>query len=111
MVVCTSTIQKEESLDKNVEWPICMRMFIEKNLIQPMCEEIGFVNVVVDDSDSKMVFELELPKEAGLLNPKRHRVHGDSPQFAHLEKYNMDQLCARVCIVAKKPSGEQESLS
>ena len=102
MVVCTSTIQNE-ALDKEVEWPICMRMFIEKNLIKPMCETIGFVNVAVDDSDSLMVFELELPEEATSLNPERYRVHGDSPEFAHLEKFNMDQLCARVCVVAKKP--------
>ena len=102
MVVCTSTIQNE-ALDKEVEWPICMRMFIEKHLIKPMCETIGFADVVVDDSDSLMVFELELPEDAASLNPERHRVHGDSPEFAHLEKFNMDQLCARVCVVAKKP--------
>eukprot|EP00977_Amphora_coffeiformis_P008467 scaffold1918_cov154-Amphora_coffeaeformis.AAC.4 len=102
MVVCTSTIQNE-TLDTEVEWPICMRMFIEKNLIKPMCETIGFADVVVDDSDSLMVFELELPEEAAPLNPERHRVHGDSPEFTHLEKFNMDQLCARVCVVAKKP--------
>ena len=111
MVVCTSTIQTPDSLEKGVEWPICMRMFIEKNKIQPMCEEIGFVDVQVDDRDSKMVFELELPEEATPLNPERYRVHGDSPEFAHLEKYNMDQLCARVCVVAKKPWAMQEEKS
>ena len=106
MVVCTSTIQKD-GLDEDVEWPICMRMFIEKSRLRPLCEQIGFINVLVDDSDSKMVFELELPEEASQLNPERHRVHGDSPEFQHLEKYNMDTLCARVCVVARKPPKEE----
>ena len=109
MVVCTSTIQNS-SLDENIQWPLCMRMFIEKSAIQPMCEQIGFANVLVDDSDSKMVFELELPAEAAALNPARHRVHGDSPEFAHLEQFDMDQLCARVCVVARKP-GSSESVT
>jgi arsenite methyltransferase len=103
MVVCTSTIQTE-ALQDGVEWPICMRMFIAKNLIKPLCEKLGFVEVEIDASDSKMVFELPLPEEDTELNPERYRVHGDSPAFSHLEKYDMDKICARVCVVAKKPN-------
>lgn len=40
MAVCTSTVRT--NLEMGVNWPICMRMFIHQDKIDPMCKEIGF---------------------------------------------------------------------
>jgi len=116
--VCTSTILPENHLESGVSWPLCMQMFIAKSAIQPLCEQLGFVDVVVDDSDSS--FSIELPEEAlagmqedkeATANPSsssaRNKVHVGSPEFRHLEKYDMDEICARVCITARKPENKE----
>lgn len=100
IAVCTTTVQSDK-LDKSVHWPLCMRMFVAKDELEPLCKRLGYVDVVVDDSDSKMTYEL--PEEMQHLNPDRNTVHLGGPEFEHLEDYNMDELCARVCVVAKKP--------
>lgn len=101
MSVCTSTI-KDDKLQSSVNWPLCMRMFIPQKDILPMCEKLGFSDVLVDDSDSSMT--VELPEEAlEETNPDRNRVHVGSDEFKHLESYDMDEICARVCVVARKP--------
>jgi arsenite methyltransferase len=105
IAVCTTTIQSEK-LDKAIDWPLCMRMFVSKNDLEPLCKRLGYVNVVVDDSDSKMTYEL--PEELQGLNPERNRVHMGGQEFEHLKDYDMDELCARVCVVARKPQ-EQEA--
>jgi SAM-dependent methyltransferase len=107
IAVCTTTIQSEK-LDKGVEWPICMRMFVSKDDLEPLCKRLGFVDVVIDDSDSKMTYEL--PEELLELNPERNRVHIGGEEFEHLDAYDMDDLCARVCVVARKPpfDGQQQ---
>jgi len=56
MVICTSTMR--EQLTEGVNWPVCMRMFIEMNKLKPLCEEIGFENVRIDTSNSEMEFDL-----------------------------------------------------
>jgi SAM-dependent methyltransferase/uncharacterized iron-regulated protein len=101
IAICTSTIQSNQ-LPEGVQWPLCMEMFIAKDKLEPLCAELGFENIVVDDSNSKMVYELP-EEETGTLNPDRRRVHGNNPTFRHLEAFNMNELCARVCVVARKP--------
>lgn len=100
IAVCTTTIQSEK-LDKAVKWPLCMRMFISKNELLPLCTRLGFVDVVVDDSDSKMTYEL--PEALQEMSTERNRVHIGGQEFEHLQEYDMDELCARVCVVARKP--------
>jgi hypothetical protein len=79
-----------------------MKMFISKKELKPMCEGIGYVDVVVDDSDSSMT--MEIPEEVmENSNPDRNRVHVGGDDFKHLENYDMDKICARVCVVARKP--------
>lgn len=109
--ICTTTTQDESKLEPGVSWPVCMKMFIPKNEIQPICEQIGYVDVFVDDSDSSMSIELpvevlEMPEVENPNNPKgkRNKVHVGSAEFSHLEDYDMDALCARVCVVARKPA-------
>mmetsp|Transcript_8957 Transcript_8957/g.21871 ORF Transcript_8957/g.21871 Transcript_8957/m.21871 type:complete len:632 (-) Transcript_8957:78-1973(-) len=99
--ICTTTTQ-EENLTPGVSWPLCMKMFIPKNDLKPLCEKLGFENVFVDDSDSEMSMEIpdEIWEEA---NPGRRKVHVGGPEFDHLEDFDMDAICARVCVVATKP--------
>ena len=40
-----------------------MRMFIAMDAIQPMCEEVGFEEVFIDMSNTKMQFEVEEGEE------------------------------------------------
>lgn len=99
--ICTTTTQ-EENLTPGVSWPLCMKMFIPKNDLKPLCEKLGFTDVFVDDSDSEMSMEIpdEIWEES---NPGRNKVHVGGPEFDHLENFDVDALCARVCVVAKKP--------
>jgi SAM-dependent methyltransferase/uncharacterized iron-regulated protein len=99
--VCTTTTQVDH-LEPGVSWPLCMKMFIAKKELEPLCHEIGFSNVRVDDSDSSMT--MEIPEEVlDNPNPNRNRVHVGGDDFKHLEDFDMDKLCARVCVVAEKP--------
>lgn len=111
MVVCTTTI-RSKNLQPGVDWPLCMRMFMPKEDLQPVCEAIGFEGVIVDDSDGTMTYELpveeDIDDDNDDLNPARHRVHVGSDDFSHLENYNMDEICVRVCVVAKKPIAKTE---
>lgn len=99
--ICTTTTI-EENLSPGVSWPLCMKMFIPKNDLKPLCEKLGFTDVIIDDSDSEMSMEIpgEIVEES---NPARSKVHVGGAEFDHLEDYDMDAICARVCVVAKKP--------
>jgi SAM-dependent methyltransferase len=99
--ICTTTIQ-EDNLEPGVSWPLCMKMFIAKNELKPLCEALGFVDVMIDDSNSLM--SMEIPEEVlQQSNPDRSVVHVGGEEFRHLEDYDMDKICARVCVVARKP--------
>ena len=50
MAICTSTVKMD--LEAGVNWPICMRMFIHQKELEPMCSQVGFKDVFVDDSNS-----------------------------------------------------------
>lgn len=54
--ICTSTVTMD--LEAGVNWPLCMRMFIDKNEIEPLCKKIGFTDILIDDSNSLMQYEL-----------------------------------------------------
>eukprot|EP00536_Pseudo-nitzschia_multiseries_P008991 jgi/Psemu1/66787/estExt_Genemark1.C_2410033 len=99
--ICTTTT-KDENLEPGVPWPLCMKMFIPKDDLKPLCEKIGFRDVLIDDSNSEMSIEIpdEIWKEA---NPGRSKVHVGGADFDHLDDYDMDAICARVCVVARKP--------
>ena len=119
IAVCTTTI-RDDVLPAGVKWPVCMQMFLPLPALQPMLERLGFVNVMIDTSDTRMSFdedeaaELEavsvaMETEAQAnddddnMKNKRHKVHVGRPEFKHLEDINMDQLCARVVVYARKP--------
>jgi len=102
-VACT-TVKKD--LDKEVNWPICMRVFMPLSEAAPMLSRVGFSNVGVDDSDSKMTFEdlnddIELhenEQEDTVDQNGRKKIHVGSSEFQHLQNYDMNQLCARVVL-------------
>jgi arsenite methyltransferase len=104
--VCTTTIQQDDELEPGVDWPLCMQMFVAKKELHPMCAEIGFTDILIDDSDSSMTMEIpeEVLKDS---NPNRNRVHVGGDDFKHLEDFDMDKICARVCVVATKPEAEK----
>jgi SAM-dependent methyltransferase len=107
MSICTSTT-KVNQLDEGVNWPLCMRMFIAKDIIQSLCTKLGFTDVYIDESDSSMT--LEIPDEIlGDDTPVRNKVHVGSDEFKHLKHYDMDKICARVCVVGKKHVKTQSS--
>jgi len=105
--ICTTTTQDASKLEDGVSWPVCMKMFYPKNDLVPLCEKLGYTNVFVDDSDSSMSMELPIEVLEGdsrnVNDPQRNKVHVGSTEFSHLEEYDMDALCARVCVVARKP--------
>ena len=107
--ICTTTTQVDD-LEPGVSWPVCMKMFMSKKDIRPMCQRIGFETILVDDSDGSMSMEMpvELTEEAN-LNPDRNRIHVGGAEFSHLEDYDMDKLCQRVCIVATKPTASNHT--
>ena len=57
----------------------------------------------MDDSDPDM--EFELPEGTPEPGPRAQAstVHVGSPEFAHLRKFNMNELCARVTVTGRKP--------
>merc|ERR1712106_63119 len=109
-VACTTV---KVDLDKEVNWPICMRVFMPLDEASPMLSRVGFNNVDVDDSDSKMTFEelnddLEFHEESmeGKIETVdqngRKKIHVGSSEFQHLENYDMNKLCARVVLYGQK---------
>jgi ubiquinone/menaquinone biosynthesis C-methylase UbiE len=125
MAICTSSVNMD--LEAGVNWPVCMRMFIHKSKLEPICREIGFYEVIVDDSNSMMAFDLpedvmeeeskaeeeeakgeeEESKEEAKTEEKsfghRNQVHVGSKEFEHLKNFDMNKICARVVVFAKKP--------
>lgn len=57
MAVATSVMKV--NLSQNTHWPLCMDMFILVDEIKPLCEEIGFVNIRIDDENSLMSYEID----------------------------------------------------
>jgi SAM-dependent methyltransferase len=114
MAIYTSTVKVP--LEAGVNWPVCMRMFIHHSELQPLCEKIGFKNVTIDDSNSLMQYNLpgedegdaDQPSGENGQHPKekdqRNRVHVGSAEFKHLQDYDMNAICARVCVIATKPT-------
>jgi len=117
-VACT-TLLKE--LDGDVNWPICMRVFMPLMRARPMLDHIGFQEVGIDSSNSLMTYTLEVEEDAeaeGAVGgnaaapsgapqaedgQNRKKIHVGSEEFKHLENFDMNQLCARVILHGKKP--------
>ena len=75
MAICTSAVTAD--LDAGVNWPVCMRMFVHQNKLEPMCRQIGFNEVKVDDSNSLMSFDLPEDQDE---NAKKAESLGEEEQ-------------------------------
>lgn len=105
MAISTTTIVSDK-LDPSFKWPICMRMFAPLESIVPMCEEIGFTNVVVIDAESPMETEIPLD-QIGTNNEQRTKIHGVyTDQYEFLQRMDMDELCKVVTIYGEKPKSK-----
>jgi len=117
IAICTTVLK--EQLEGDVEWPLCMETFAKLKDLEPMLKELGFVDIEFDFSDSLMEVEVEVDTEVsdeGEIESEdvkdqeeeeegRYKVHNEEgqEQFRHLENVNMNDLCARVVIKARKP--------
>ena len=129
-VACTTTLQ---NLDESVKWPICMQVFMPLQDAEPLLTDLGFSDVEIDTSDSKMTMEIEIPDEllhtqsesnisissshsdntkvpeqyaSGNKNyssSQRKQIHVGSSEFEHLKDFNVNELCARVILYGRKP--------
>jgi arsenite methyltransferase len=121
IAICT-TVNKDK-LEDGVEFPLCMQTFARIDEVVPMLQELGFVDIQIDLSDSLM----EIPEpdqeteenEGGdddnereeenltdaVEGEGRFKVHNGEgrERFRHLENFDMNLLCARVVIKARKP--------
>ena len=97
MVVCT-TVTKER-LESGVKNPPGIDKIIHIDDIEPMLEEIGFTNVVIDQSATEMRFEVEVDgkKQTVQVGPESF----SDPQYGFDKKVN--DMIARVTIIAEKP--------
>mmetsp|Transcript_22737 Transcript_22737/g.46112 ORF Transcript_22737/g.46112 Transcript_22737/m.46112 type:complete len:756 (-) Transcript_22737:125-2392(-) len=107
MAVSTTTIKADKGLESDVEWPVCMRMFVSLDELKPMCESAGFKNVQIINADSPLE-GMELPEEAVSYENEcaesgRFKIHGKYAQhFKHLEKMDMDEICSVVTVYGEK---------
>ncbi len=120
IVVCTTVIKNK--LEDGVEWPLCMQTFAKMEDLEPMLRELGFEDVEIDLSDSLMETYEELDDQEDERDVKmvdntddvtteesiegRFKVHNEEgqKQYRHLENFDMNMLCARVVIKARKPA-------
>ena len=135
-IFCTTNrIDLTKVEDGGVEWPACMEVFMPLHDVKDIVEAAGLVDVVVDDTDSKMdVWEVdedamaaemaaaadegscsharkaaarrldELQQLQEARSAERVGVHWGDPRFDHLQQRDVNQLCARVNIIARKPT-------
>lgn len=104
--LCTTVIK--ENLERGVDWPLCMQTFANIHEIEPILRELGFVDIALDLSDSLMIQEIpdledgtEEKRDGG---KERFKIHKDgSEEYRHLENFDMNRLCARVVVKARKP--------
>lgn len=105
IAICTTVVK--DPLDSHIEWPLCMRVFSNLDDIVPLLQKIGFVDIVIDMTDSLVDIEVPIEEHESPTNSDsgRFKVHNNDvdDNFRHLKSYNMNDLCARIVIKAKKP--------
>jgi hypothetical protein len=129
-ISCT-TLRKE--LCPGIKWPICMEQFMALSTAADVVRAAGFVDVQIDTSNSKMSVwddaKAEAPKkkaeeeEQDMCSHARKAkaareaaeekgekvvstIHKGDPSYSHLKDVDMDEMCARVTIYARKPSSK-----
>jgi len=112
IAICTTVVK--DKLEDGVEWPLCMETFAKQSELIPMLSKLGFVDVEVDMSDSLMEVYVEEESEEAKKTAEsiktsnkegRFKIHNNDEEekYRHLENFDMNSLCARVVILARKP--------
>ena len=99
-VACTTLL---ENLDKNINWPICMQVFMPLKEANPLLIDLGFSDVEIDMSDSKMVVELEFPEDHQRLQPAltcNDQVENSDISPPHTNNYDS--------LIEQTPSSERK---
>jgi arsenite methyltransferase len=113
-ISCTAS---RKALDKNVNWPTCMLVFIPLYEAQEIVQGAGLVDFHLEEEpedpwakDSKR----SVAAEEGLAGEKsaegetargaRVTVHRGDSQYDHLKSMDMDEYFVRVNITGRKPS-------
>ncbi len=109
-ISCT-TLRKE--LDPQYDWPSCFVVFMPLAGVKGMLESLGFTDVEIDESNSRMDLWDEIKKDAGGDEKKveeeieqvkeKATIHSGNPKFDFLKNLDMNEYCARVNIRATKP--------
>jgi len=130
-IACTVLRKPLPALESR-RWPPCMEVFLPRADIEGLLSGIGFSAVSVDEGSSRMdVWELSdedldgvaqgLGPEGGcsharkaaerrtreevdtfLARDREAGIHWGNPEFAHVQDFDMNELCARVVIYAEK---------
>ncbi|TRY72743.1 hypothetical protein TCAL_00189 [Tigriopus californicus] len=102
-VACSTLLH--DHLDDKVKWPVCLRVFMPLSQVKTLLSDIGFTDLQVDMSDSKMSLEIDpqFVDRDGEFDPRgRKRIHFGSEEFQHLQDLDMNEICARVVISGRK---------
>lgn len=102
-ISCTT---RKKALEADKSWPSCMVVFMPLASVESMLSAIGFTDIVVDTSNSRMDIWDEVKNEAShtvSADTMKITVHRGDPRFDFLKELNMNDYCARVNIFAKKP--------
>lgn len=103
-VSCTTS---KKELDPTKDWPSCMVVFMPLATVTAMLTSIGFVDVVIDDSNSSMTLwddeKASLPKEVQEDDGAKITIHRGEARYDFLKNLDMNEYFARVNIYARKP--------
>lgn len=89
-----------------------MRVFYPLNQLKPLLESIGYTDIFIDMSDCLMSDpndekeEKEKTEEQKRLEEEKNKdraFHFNDPKYEHLKNFDMNSLCARVVVYARKP--------
>ena len=100
----TCTVRRKP-LDADRKWPSCMVVFMPLDEIDAMLTGIGFTDVAVDLSNSRMDVWDDVTKSGS--HDAKHEpttVHSGESAYSWLEKLDMSEYFARVGITARKPA-------
>merc|ERR1711865_686393 len=115
-IACTVMRGELPELQDGKRWPPCMEVFMKQADIEPLLADLGFECIAVDDTNARMdVYEMTAEdrkaaernaeqRVSTYLNSEREAgIHWGNPEFAFTKDVDMNKLCARVVIYAKKP--------
>ncbi|CUG30728.1 methyltransferase family 31, putative [Bodo saltans] len=102
-ISCTTSTK---DLDPSLDWPSCMVVFMPLRTVEEMLSKIGFVDIVIDTSNSSMtVWEDAKAKSEKPIDDDGAKItiHKGESRYAFLKNMDMNEFFARVNIYAAKP--------